>query len=213
MPNRDLHHMRENYNAAYLLEEYCSEDPFIQFDQWFHDALNSGIPEPNAMTLATVGENGKPSARIVLLKSFSTQGFVFYTNYTSRKGSQMKANDNVALLFWWQQRQIRIEGRVKKLSRTEAEKYFHSRPKGSQIGATISPQSKVIASRSVLDEKYKQVEKLYKGKEIPLPKHWGGYIVVPELFEFWQGRLSRLHDRIQFTKQGRNKWIRERLAP
>jgi pyridoxamine 5'-phosphate oxidase len=213
MPNRDLHHMRESYEASFLLEEYCAKDPFVQFDKWFHEAIHAELPEPNAMTLATCGEDGKPSARIVLLKSFSKKGFVFYTNYESRKGKQMKHNDQVALLFWWQQRQIRIEGKVKKLSRAEAEIYFHARPKGSQIGASISPQSRVIPSRIVLEENYKSTEKQFKGKTIPLPKYWGGYVVVPELFEFWQGRMSRLHDRIQYTKAGREKWTMERLAP
>lgn len=213
MPNRDLHHMRESYEASFLLEGHCHKDPFLQFDEWFHHAIHLKVTEPNAMTLATVGEDGQPSARIVLLKSFSKQGFIFYTNYESRKGKQMKHNDKVALLFWWGERQVRIEGKVKKVSRAAADTYFHARPKGSQIGALASPQSKVIGNRELLEANYKELEKKYKGKVVPLPDTWGGYIVAPELFEFWQGRVSRLHDRIQYTKETKGKWKMERLAP
>ncbi|MFN8238109.1 MAG: pyridoxamine 5'-phosphate oxidase [Chitinophagales bacterium] len=164
MPNRDLHHMRESYEASFLLEEHCHKDPFHQFDEWFHHAIQIKITEPNAMTLATVGEDGQPSARIVLLKSFSKQGFIFYTNYESRKGKHMKHNDKVALLFWWGERQVRIEGKVKKASRAAADAYFHARPKGSQIGALASPQSRVLESRDQLEANYKELEKNIKGK-------------------------------------------------
>jgi pyridoxamine 5'-phosphate oxidase len=213
MPNRDLNNMRESYESSFLLEEHCDSDPFILFDKWFHHALDAKITEPNAMTLATAGNNGQPSARIVLLKSFSHDGFVFYTNYESRKGKEMNENNKVALLFWWHERQVRIEGVVKKADRHSAEKYFHSRPKDSQIGAAISPQSQVLKNRFILEDRFKETEAEFKEKEIPLPDNWGGYIVVPDLFEFWQGRVSRLHDRIQYTLSSEQKWMMERLAP
>lgn len=212
MPNRVVHKMRENYQSSFLLEEDCDIDPFLQFDKWFHDAIESKIQEPNAMTLATVGNDGQPSARIVLLKSFSKNGFIFYTNTKSHKGKQIKENNKVALLFWWQERQVRIEGKIKKVDKATAAKYFHSRPKGSQISACISPQSRVVKDRATLVLDYKTMEKEFKGKEIPFPGHWGGYIVVPEIFEFWQGRISRLHDRIRY-KLNASVWKIERLAP
>ncbi len=213
MPNRDVHHMRESYESSFLLEEHCNEDPFLQFDEWFHHAIEMKLPEPNAMTLATAGSDGQPSARIVLLKSFSKEGFVFYTNYESRKGRQMQENEKVALLFWWAERQVRIEGVITKVDKEAAQKYFHSRPKGSQIGAIVSPQSQVLENRFVLEEKFKEAEHAYRGKEVPYPEHWGGYVVVPQLIEFWQGRVSRLHDRIQYTRIADDKWKMERLAP
>jgi pyridoxamine 5'-phosphate oxidase len=213
MPNRDVHNMRESYESSFLLEEDCDANPFHQFDKWFHHAVESKLPEPNAMTLATVGKDGQPSARIVLLKSFSKHGFIFYTNYESRKGKQMQENDKVSLLFWWQERQVRIEGVVNKVDRAAAATYFHSRPKGSQIGALVSPQSQVLENRNILEERFKELEHAYKGKEVPLPENWGGYIVIPHLMEFWQGRMSRLHDRIQYTKLSEEKWKIERLAP
>lgn len=213
MPNRDVHNMRESYESSFLLEEDCDANPFHQFDKWFHHALEAKLPEPNAMTLATVGNDGQPTARIVLLKSFSKHGFIFYTNYESKKGRQMKENNKVALLFWWAERQVRIEGTVKKVDKKTAEKYFHSRPKGSQIGAIVSPQSKVLENRFVLEERYKAMEHEYRGKEVPLPDNWGGYIVTPQLIEFWQGRVSRLHDRIQYTLVSEDTWKMERLAP
>lgn len=213
MPNRDVHNMRESYESSFLLEEDCDANPFHQFDKWFHHAIDIKLPEPNAMTLATVGKDGQPSARIVLLKSFSRHGFIFYTNYESRKGKQMQENDKVSLLFWWQERQVRIEGVVNHVDRAAAETYFHSRPKGSQIGALVSPQSQVLENRNILEERFKELEHEYRGKEVPLPENWGGYIVTPNLMEFWQGRLSRLHDRIQYTRIAEDSWKIERLAP
>jgi pyridoxamine 5'-phosphate oxidase len=213
MPNRDVHNMRESYESSFLLEEDCDANPFHQFDKWFHHAIDIKLPEPNAMTLATVGKDGQPSARIVLLKSFSRHGFIFYTNYESRKGKQMQENDKVSLLFWWQERQVRIEGVVNQVDRAAAETYFHSRPKGSQIGALVSPQSQVLENRNILEERFKELEHEYRGKEVPLPENWGGYIVTPNLMEFWQGRLSRLHDRIQYTRIAEDSWKIERLAP
>jgi pyridoxamine 5'-phosphate oxidase len=205
--------MRESYESSFLLEEDCDANPFHQFDKWFHHAIDIKLPEPNAMTLATVGKDGQPSARIVLLKSFSRHGFIFYTNYESRKGKQMQENDKVSLLFWWQERQVRIEGVVNKVDRAAAETYFHSRPKGSQIGALVSPQSQVLENRNILEERFKELEHEYRGKEVPLPENWGGYIVTPNLIEFWQGRLSRLHDRIQYARIAEDSWKIERLAP
>jgi pyridoxamine 5'-phosphate oxidase len=205
--------MRESYESSFLLEEDCDANPFHQFDKWFHHAIDIKLPEPNAMTLATVGKDGQPSARIVLLKSFSRHGFIFYTNYESRKGKQMQENDKVSLLFWWQERQVRIEGVVNQVDRAAAETYFHSRPKGSQIGALVSPQSQVLENRNILEERFKELEHEYRGKEVPLPENWGGYIVTPNLMEFWQGRLSRLHDRIQYTRIAEDSWKIERLAP
>ena len=213
MPNRDLNNMRESYESSYLLEEDCHPNPFHQFDKWFHHAVESKITEPNAMTLATVGADGQPSARIVLLKSFNQDGFVFYTNYESKKGRHLEDNHKAAILFWWEQRQVRIEGIVKKTDRVSAEQYFHSRPKDSQIGAMVSRQSEVLEHRSELDKKYEETAKIFMDKEVPLPDSWGGYVLIPVLFEFWQGRISRLHDRIQYTRIAEETWKIERLSP
>jgi pyridoxamine 5'-phosphate oxidase len=214
MPNRDLSHLRAAYLIGTLELENCHEDPFVQFDQWFHQALDAEIFEPNAMTLATVDAKGQPSARTILLKSFSHDGFVFYTNYESKKGQEMAVNGRVALLFWWRehQRQVRIEGSVSKVSREEASAYFHVRPVGSQLAATVSPQSRVIPSRQHLEEKISSLEEQYKDQEVPLPENWGGYLVKPVLFEFWQGRENRLHDRIEYLPEA-GHWNKRRLAP
>lgn len=214
MPNRDLSHMREAYLLGSLDIDSCHPDPFVQFDHWFHQALDAGIFEPNAMTLATVGANSQPSVRTVLLKSFSHDGFIFYTNYESRKGREIAANEHIALLFWWreQQRQVRLEGMVSKLGREEAEAYFHVRPVDSQLAATASPQSQIIPGRDYLEDKVRELEAHYRDKEVPLPANWGGYLVKPALFEFWQGRESRLHDRIEYLLRD-GAWIRHRLAP
>jgi pyridoxamine 5'-phosphate oxidase len=215
MPNRDLHKMRESYETSSLLEEDCDKSPFLQFEKWFHHALEDKLYEPNAMSVSTCNKNGQPSSRMVLLKSFDENGFVFYTNYKSRKGNDIHQNSKVALLFWWAQheRQVRIEGIASTTNRDLNDIYFHSRPRGSQIAATISDQSKVIANREVLDKLYSEKEKEFEGKDIPMKEHWGGYVIVPHLFEFWQGRKSRLHDRIQYTKEGDGLWKAERLAP
>ncbi len=213
MENIELHKMRENYDSSFLLEEHCNENPFLQFKKWFEEATQSNIIEPNAMTLATVGKDGQPSARIVLLKSFSKEGFVFYTNYRSHKGQQMQENAKVALLFWWQERQVRIEGIIQKTDRESAAEYFHSRPKGSQIGAWTSLQSTVLPNREVLDNRYMEMEQKYSSEVVPLPDYWGGYLVVPNRIEFWQGRESRLHDRINYTRVEAGNWKLERLAP
>lgn len=211
----NLEDLREDYTRDQLTFEDTDPNPLLQFERWFKAAEQSPVNEPNAMTLATVGENGRPKARIVLLKQVDQQGFVFFTNYDSQKGQDLEANPFASLVFFWDviQRQVRIEGRVEKIAKADSEAYFQSRPKGSQIGAIASPQSQVIPSREVLQEKVAQLEKEYESKEqLPLPDNWGGYRLVPDCIEFWQGRSSRLHDRIRYRLE-QNDWLRERLAP
>ena len=211
----NLEDLREDYTRDQLTFEDTDPNPLLQFERWFKAAEQSPVNEPNAMTLATVGENGRPKARIVLLKQVDKQGFVFFTNYDSQKGQDLEANPFASLVFFWDviQRQVRIEGRVEKIAKADSEAYFQSRPKGSQIGAIVSPQSQVIPSREVLQEKVAQLEKEYESKEqLPLPDNWGGYRLVPDCIEFWQGRSSRLHDRIRYRLE-QNDWLRERLAP
>lgn len=211
----DLAAMRQNYARESLSETDVRPDPFAQFAAWFEEAVNSQLPEPNAMTLATAAPDGQPSARTVLLKGVDNQGFVFYTNYDSHKAHDMAANPRAALLFTWLelQRQIRIEGTVEKVSAAESEAYFQSRPRESQIGAWASPQSHVVAGREALETRMTALEAQFAGIEkLPLPPNWGGYRLRPHLFEFWQGRPSRLHDRIQFSKTT-DGWKIERLAP
>lgn len=207
--------LRQNYTRAGLIEADAAIDPFQQFHTWFQATLSAQILEPNAMTLATTNADGKPSARIVLLKDFDVRGFVFYTNYESLKAQQLSENPYAALVFWWGEleRQIRIEGRVEKVRPDESDRYFQSRPIGSQIGAWVSNQSRVVASRDVLENKQLELEKEYQDREIPRPPHWGGFRVVPSVIEFWQGRPSRLHDRLRYSLQDDGSWLRERLAP
>jgi pyridoxamine 5'-phosphate oxidase len=207
--------LRQNYTRAGLIEADAAIDPFQQFHTWFQAALSAQILEPNAMTLATTTAEGKPSARIVLLKDFDVRGFVFYTNYESLKAQQLSENPHAALVFWWGEleRQIRIEGRVEKVSPDESDRYFHSRPIASQIGAWASNQSRVVASRDDLENKQLTLEREYQNQEIPRPPHWGGFRVVPSVMEFWQGRPSRLHDRLRYSLQDDGSWLRERLAP
>lgn len=207
--------LREDYQKSTLLIEEVSEDPIQQFSVWFNEALNSKELEPNAMTLATANKSGIPSARIVLLKGVHDGKFTFYTNYNSKKSQDLIENPHAALVFNWlsMQRQIRIQGSVQKMDRSESEAYFQSRPKGSQIGAWSSPQSQVIEDRAILENKKADLELEYQNKEIlPCPPHWGGFLIEPTVIEFWQGRSSRLHDRICYTKQG-DDWKIERLAP
>ncbi len=211
----NIQDLREEYTAEALDIRDVRPDPVDQFRYWFGEAMNARLPEPNAMTLATVSKEGKPSARIVLLKGFDAEGFVFFTNYNSRKGKDMAANPGAALVFLWLelQRQVRIEGTVSKIAAAESTRYFQSRPKGSQIGAWASPQSQSIRSREQLEEKVATLESEYVNAEVlPRPDDWGGYIVRPHLIEFWQGRANRLHDRIQYTRQN-DAWVIERLAP
>jgi pyridoxamine 5'-phosphate oxidase len=211
----DLSGFRKEYIGKVLLESQMQSNPMLQFEQWMEDAIRFGMPEPNAMILATSTPEGKPSARCVLLKESNERGFVFFTNYLSRKGMELNANPFASLVFDWHEmeRQIRIEGRVEKLSDEESDLYFHSRPVSSQIGTWVSPQSQIIEGRETLDNSFRQYEKkLIDYRPIPRPSHWGGFIVIPHLIEFWQGRPNRLHDRIAYY---RNKeiWQMNRLAP
>lgn len=205
--------IRKEYKQKSLLEKNVDPDPIRQFQQWWNEAVTSNIDEPNAMTLAAADKHGKPSARIVLLKGVSNEGFVFFTNYQSRKGKELAENPHASLLFFWKEieRQVRIEGTVSKTSEEISSKYFLSRPESSRIGAWSSPQSTVIKNREVLENNVLKYQKQFAG-QIPKPPHWGGYIVKPTVIEFWQGRPSRLHDRLQYTFDN-NKWTMERLAP
>jgi pyridoxamine 5'-phosphate oxidase len=207
--------LRKDYALAGLAEKDLARDPFRQFDQWFQEAEAAKITEPNAMTLATATRDGRPSVRTVLLKGVDGRGFVFYTNYESRKGRELDGNPRVALLLPWIaiERQVIVEGPVTRVSREESEAYFHSRPAGSQLSAWVSQQSSIISSRKVLEDAMKAVEKKYAGVPVPLPPHWGGFRVAPETVEFWQGRRNRLHDRLRYRREADGGWSIERLAP
>lgn len=215
MDNETLQRLRTEYSGRELDEKTILDDPIQQFEQWFKEAVDIGSPEPNAMALATSGIDFKPSARTVLLKGIANGNFIFFTNYNSRKGKELLWNPYACLLFYWNplNRQVRIEGRVKKISGTDSDAYFHTRPTGSQLGATVSPQSEVIPDRKFIEEKMRTAEEQYVSKEIPRPMFWGGYQVIPHAIEFWQGRENRLHDRILFTRLENDKWKIERLAP
>lgn len=207
--------LRKNYARESLSETDVLSDPMSQFAVWFEEALDSSLPEPNAMTLATATRDGFPSARTVLLKGFDKQGFVFFTNYESRKGRELAENPQAALLFTWLEleRQVRIEGTVEKVSREESQAYFVSRPKASRIGAWASPQSKKINNREILENRVAELMREYDGnKTIPLPPFWGGFRLKPQVIEFWQGRENRLHDRICYTRR-KEEWEIARLAP
>ena len=206
--------LRKSYESAELDEQASQSDPHLQFDQWLSQAIAAKVPEPNAMTLATVGSDLRPSTRVVLIKGFDAQGIVWFTNYNSRKGLELAGNPYAALQFHWVEleRTVRIEGVVEKISAEESDAYFHSRPLDSRIGAWASPQSEVISSRSVLVAN----AALYGAKFLlqpPRPPHWGGYRLKPDSWQFWQGRRSRLHDRLRYTLQADSSWLRERLAP
>lgn len=215
MNQQELQNLRQDYSAASLSETTININPIKQFDTWFNEAIEAKLPEPNAMTLATATHDGRPSARVVLLKGFDVNGFVFYTNYLSRKGKEITKNPLGAINFFWGEleRQVRIEGTIEKLSKEESEKYFHSRPKLSQFGAVVSPQSQEIPNREILESKMSQLETEYADKDIPKPSFWGGYILKPRMIEFWQGRSSRLHDRILYKKIDNKNWKKVRLAP
>jgi pyridoxamine 5'-phosphate oxidase len=209
-----LAELRKEYSLAGLAEKDLARDPFRQFEKWFQEAEAAKLIEPNAMTLCTATPDGKPSARTVLLKAIDGRGFVFFSNYNSRKGRELDANPNATLVFPWLalERQVIVEGAVTKVPREESEAYFHSRPRASQLGAWVSQQSSVIAGRSVLEESVKVLEQKYAGREVPLPPHWGGWRLSPEAVEFWQGRRSRLHDRLRY-RRAKDGWAVERLAP
>ena len=206
--------LRRDYRSHVLVESEATADPLVQFRQWFDEAIRAELLEPNAMTLATVAPDGSPAARIVLLKGLDDTGFVFFTNYESAKGRQLAHQPRACLLFFWGEleRQVRITGQVERLPEEESLAYFRSRPRGSQLGAWASPQSRVIASRDELDAQLTQLEARYADADIPLPPFWGGYRVIPAAVEFWQGRPSRLHDRLLYTRAG-GEWSRVRLAP
>ncbi|MEP1033356.1 pyridoxamine 5'-phosphate oxidase [Ekhidna sp.] len=210
----DIASIRKEYTQAELDEKSVLKNPFEQFEKWFQEALDSHIVEPTAMILSTVNPDGQPFQRTVLLKTFNKDGFVFYTNYESRKAGHLKNNPRVSLLFPWYslERQVAITGKAEKISTKESLKYFLSRPQGSQLGAWVSNQSEIITSRNILETKLSQMKQKFKDGKIPLPDHWGGYRVIPDSIEFWQGRKSRLHDRIFFQKQTED-WDISRLSP
>ncbi|CAN5301828.1 pyridoxamine 5'-phosphate oxidase [soil metagenome] len=211
----DLAALRRDYVAHGLRRSELNDDPIKQFALWFGHAVAAEIPDVNAMSLATATPDGKPSVRIVLLKELNERGFSFFTNYASEKGRHLEENPQGALAFYWMQleRQIRINGRMERTSREESQDYFHSRPRGSQLSAWASRQSDVIDARRVLEARLAKMEERYAGSEVPLPPHWGGYRLVPERIEFWQGRPDRMHDRFRYTRQEDGSWWIERLAP
>ena len=213
---KDLSNYRKSYDKSELLETSIPEDPINLFNRWFHEVEDfGGVDEVNAMTVATIGLDGFPKSRVVLLKKFNEEGFVFYTNYNSQKGRAIAANPNVCLSFFWHsmERQVIIKGRAQKTSEIVSDGYFDSRPDGSKLGAIVSNQSEVIPSRSFLENNLKELERKFEGKEIPRPDFWGGFLVVPHEVEFWQGRPNRLHDSIQYVLQEDYSWSINRLSP
>ncbi|MDH3661160.1 MAG: pyridoxamine 5'-phosphate oxidase [Alphaproteobacteria bacterium] len=206
--------MREEYQKGGLSEDDVADDPITQFQRWFEDAVEGGVHEPNGMTLATVDADGQPTARIMLLKGVERDGLTFFTNKSGRKGGHLAANPKAALTFWWGplQRQVRFEGTIGPVEEDEADAYFKSRPLGSRIGAWSSPQSQVIEDRTVLEEAERKISEKYADGDIPRPPFWGGYRLSPHRVEFWQGRTSRLHDRLCYRRVG-DQWVIERLAP
>lgn len=214
MNKEQLQKLREDYSKHSLDESDVNSDPVEQFESWMKEAIDAEVPEPNAMTLSTVDANNKPHSRVVLLKGIEEGDFVFYTNWQSEKGSELEQNPSAALCFLWLEleRQVRIEGVAEKLSQEESEEYFKKRPYKSQIGALASNQSSVVPNREFLEKRFEELEEKYNEGDVPKPESWGGYRIKPEVLEFWQGRRSRLHDRIKYEKVG-NKWDIKRLSP
>lgn len=214
LTRESIQNLRQEYRSAELAEGDVDNNPVVQFGKWFKEAVEAKLYEPNVMTLATADLRGKPTARILLLKGFDENGFVFYTNYSSLKGQQLAENPQASMVFFWPEleRQVRIEGTVFKVPEENSDTYFHSRPAGSQIGALASPQSSIIPDRQVLEARVEELSAAYAGKEIPRPEHWGGYQLKADYIEFWQGRPSRLHDRITYTQEN-GVWTINRLAP
>ena len=213
---QDLSAYRKSYEKSELLEENCAENPIEMFRNWFVEVEKSEtVAEVNAMTISTLGKDGFPKSRVVLLKQYTFEGFIFYTNYESEKGLAIAENPNVCLSFFWpaMERQIIIKGKAEKIADNLSDGYFESRPRGSQLGAIVSKQSEIIASREVLEEKLATIEAKYEGKEIERPSHWGGYIIKPQEMEFWQGRANRLHDRMRYQLQEDYSWKIARLSP
>ncbi|MBD2300346.1 pyridoxamine 5'-phosphate oxidase [Nostoc sp. FACHB-87] len=213
--NTTIADLRKDYTLQDLTETEVDPNPFIQFKKWFEQSLAAQLPEPNAMTLATATPDAKPAARMVLLKDFDERGFVFFTNYDSHKGQELAENPQAALVFWWAEleRQVRICGHVEKVSEAESDKYFESRPPNSRLGAWVSHQSEVIESRELLEKRMELFQSKYENQEVPRPPHWGGLRVIPSEIEFWQGRPSRLHDRLLYTLLDDGSWKIERLSP
>jgi pyridoxamine 5'-phosphate oxidase len=211
----DVSELRRSATGFALDRDDLNNDPIVQFEDWFRYACETVPMDPNAVSISTVDSENRPSSRTVLLKYFDENGFVFFTNFDSKKAEHIQANPNVALLFFWSDaaRQVKIRGTAEKIPASETLKYFMSRPRGSQIGAWVSAQSSIISSRSLLESKFQEIKKKFKDKEVPLPSFWGGYRVVPNQVEFWQGRRNRLHDRFQYSRQDDGSWEIERLAP
>jgi pyridoxamine 5'-phosphate oxidase len=211
--------IRRDYNLAGLRRKDLDADPIVQFRRWFEHAAGArkgnDLGDVNAATLSTVDAEGRPSARVVLLKGVDERGFIFFTNYDSRKGREIAGNPNVAMVFYWpdQERQVCIAGQAAKIPRAESEVYFKSRPRGSQLAAWASRQSEAIENREVLESRWRELQSKYPGEEVPMPPDWGGFVVAPSRIEFWQGRPSRLHDRFRYLKQADGKWLIERLSP
>ncbi|WP_420591284.1 pyridoxamine 5'-phosphate oxidase [Bacterioplanoides sp.] len=211
----DIADIRKEYTQGRLDEETCAPDPITQFHAWFEQYRETNPPEPTIMTMASCDENGQPWQRILLLKGYDEQGFVFFTNYESNKGQQLAENGKAALHFFWinMERQVQIQGEVEKISREDAERYFHSRPRESQLGAWASAQSRPLQNRQQLEDKFAAVSEQFEGQDVPLPGYWGGYRIKPQRMEFWQGGAHRLHDRVEYNADGNGGWQKQRLNP